>query len=273
MTATAATHPPQTGRRERKKQRTRDALIDAAFTLFAEKGFETTTVEEIADTVDVSSRTFFRYFSSKEDVVLTYQEEQFAALTEAFANRPPDEPVMTAMRNAGVAVMRACEEGAYGFDPAKFSCIQQLMQNSPAVFSRSLEHGQKKQAHITKLIAERMGVDPAEDLRPHVAAGAASCAFQAAFEVWMHGKVPSNKGAERFSDLVDQIFAILADGINYPGETSAPTGATDLAATPGRRMIKRSDGHSSSNGSSSSRSSNSPSLTPRTNASHSASVK
>src|SRR5918999_2932493 len=171
MTAAAAGHPPQTGRRERKKQRTREALIEAAFALFAEKGFETTTVEEIADTVDVSSRTFFRYFSSKEDVVLTYQEEQYAALTEALAARPADEPIITAMRNAGVAVMRACEAGEYGFDPAKFSCIQELLESSPAVFSRSLEHGQKKQTEITKLIADRMGVDPTRDLRPHVAAG------------------------------------------------------------------------------------------------------
>jgi AcrR family transcriptional regulator len=224
MTATAATNSPQTGRRERKKQRTREALIDAAFTLFAEKGFETTTVEEIADTVDVSSRTFFRYFSSKEDVVLTYQEEQFAALMEALAARPADEPVVTAMHRAGVAVIRACEEGEFGFDPAKFSCIQQLMQNSPAVFSRSLENGQKKHAQITKLIAERMGVDPEKDMRPHVAAATVSCTFQAAFEVWIHGKTKTK--AESFSDLLDQIFAILEDGINYPSKTG-PTGPTN----------------------------------------------
>src|SRR3954453_13340314 len=141
MTATAATHPAQTGRRERKKQRTREAIVDAAFTLFAEKGFEATTVEEIADLVAVPSRTFFRYFSSKEDVVLTFHEEQSDAMKAALAAQPPDTPVVTAMRNAGVSVIRACEEGAYGFDPSKFLCVQQMMESSPTLFGRSLEHG------------------------------------------------------------------------------------------------------------------------------------
>ena len=111
MTATAAVHEsPQAGRpgrRERKKQRTREALVEAAFVLFQEKGFEATTVEEIADAVDVSSRTFFRYFASKEDVVLTFQEEQFAAVLEALASQTADLPVMTALRKASVEVLRA----------------------------------------------------------------------------------------------------------------------------------------------------------------------
>jgi AcrR family transcriptional regulator len=219
MTATAATQPHQTGRRERKKQRTREALIDAAFTLFNEKGFETTTVEEIADMVDVSSRTFFRYFSSKEDVVLTFQEEQFVLMKQALAARPPDEPIVTAMRNAVVGVMRACEEGAYGFDPAKFSCVQRLMEDSPAVFGRSLEHGQKKQAEITRLIADRMGVDPARDLRPHVAAAAANGATRAVLDLW---KDDGGAPAERVSELMDRVFAILEDGVNYPSKSANP---------------------------------------------------
>jgi AcrR family transcriptional regulator len=215
MTATAATDPAQTGRRERKKQRTREAIVEAAFTLFADKGFEATTVEEIADMVDVSSRTFFRYFSSKEDVVLTFQEEQFGAIMAALAARPPAEPVITAMRNAGVAVMRAYEEGEDGFDPKKFICVQTMLESSPALFGRSLEHGQKKHAEITRLIADRMGVDPAVDLRPSVAACAGGCAFRTAFDVWMHEK----GRPDRLSELLDQVFALIEAGLNY---ASAP---------------------------------------------------
>lgn len=201
---------PTSGRRERKKQRTREALVDAAFRLFREKGFEATTVEEIADEVDVSSRTFFRYFASKEDVVLTFQEEQFTTLLDSLASRPASEPALTALRNAGVSVLRACENGEYGFDPERFTCIQDLMEASPAVFGRSLEHGQKKQGEITRILADRMGLDPARDLRPHVAAGLANCAFRSAFEVIASGA----GGDRRFSDVLDEVFAIMENGLD-----------------------------------------------------------
>src|SRR4051794_5142634 len=212
---------PTAGRRERKKQRTREALVDAAFRLFQEKGFEASTVEEIADAVDVSSRTFFRYFASKEDVVLTFQEEQFATMLDELAARPADEPVISALRHAAVKVIRACEAGEYGFAPQRFGCIQQLMESSPAVFGRSLEHGQKKQAEITRVIAERMGVDPAVDLRPHVAAGLSNSAFRSAFEVLSSG-VTGVSGTPRFSEVLDQVFGVMEDGLNYLPAEQAP---------------------------------------------------
>ncbi|MCP9970969.1 TetR family transcriptional regulator [Actinomadura madurae] len=158
MTATApetgstgpGSQPP--GRRERKKQRTREALVDAAFTLFAEKGFDATTVEEIADAVDVSSRTFFRYFASKEDVALTFQEEQTRAVMAALAERPPDEPIMTALRHTVVGIARACEAGELGFEPGRFECMLTMMSDSPSLMAGSLEHAQRKQALLVEII-------------------------------------------------------------------------------------------------------------------------
>ncbi|GAA2572759.1 TetR family transcriptional regulator [Actinomadura fulvescens] len=225
MTATApeadpAGRDPQApGRRERKKQRTREALIDAAFELFAEKGFDATTVEEIADAVDVSSRTFFRYFASKEDVALTFQEEQFHALVSALAARPPEEPVITAMRRAIVGIMRAAERGELGFAPERFDCMMMLMQDSNSLLAGSLEHAQKKQTMLTRVIACRMGVDPAVDLRPHVVAATANCAFRASAD--MVQEYRDTCGDIPLSEAVDQAFAILEGGLNFP---SVPRG-------------------------------------------------
>ncbi|GAA0602560.1 TetR family transcriptional regulator [Actinomadura livida] len=204
--------PRPPGRRERKKQRTREALVDAAFDLFSAKGFDATTVEEIADAVDVSSRTFFRYFASKEDVALTFQEEQTRAIMAALAERPADEPIMTALRRAVVVIARACEAGELGFDPGRFQCMLSMMNDSPALMAGSLEHAQKKQTILIDFVAERLGVDPATDLRPHVIAGAATGAFQAAAEtIRRHGDAFGS-----MSQTVDQAFALLEESLNYP---------------------------------------------------------
>jgi len=220
MTATAPeAHPagPETqlpGRRERKKQRTREALIDAAFDLFGEKGFEATTVEEIADAVDVSSRTFFRYFASKEDVALSFQEEQHEAVLAALTARPREEPVVTAMRRAVVEIARACERGDLGFDPQRFEVMMTLMDNSPSLLASSLEHQQKKQASLTKVIAERMGADPATDLRPHVVAATAACSFRASADMLAQHREMC--GDAPLSETVDRAFAIIEEGLNFP---------------------------------------------------------
>ncbi|MFC0114944.1 TetR/AcrR family transcriptional regulator [Kibdelosporangium aridum] len=88
------------GRRERKKQRTRQALIEAAVELFEAKGFQDTTVAEIAEAADVSTRTFFLHFPTKEDVLLANAEWRLDLGVQAIAERKAGESVADVLRRA-----------------------------------------------------------------------------------------------------------------------------------------------------------------------------
>jgi AcrR family transcriptional regulator len=206
-----ATWMEPTGLRERKKRRTRDALVDAAFDLFRRKGFDATTIDEIADLVEVSPRTFFRYFESKEDVALTLLDQQFSAVYERFAERPSHEPVLTALRHAVVEMMTACEGGTGGFDAERFSCAQQVIKDSPAVHARNLEMCTSRLDELARYVAERMGVDPAADPRPTLVAAVVTTAVQTAIVAWRAAE-PETPA----SLLADRALALLEQGINYP---------------------------------------------------------
>jgi AcrR family transcriptional regulator len=201
----------EAGLRERKKQRTRGALIDSAFALFQRKGFEATTIDEIAEAVDISPRTFFRYFASKEEVALSLIDDQLVALLDHFTHRPPEESVLDALRNAGMAVLHACEAGEDGFDPLRFQCVQFLMSSSTALAASAMELGAARMAEMAKLIGTRMGVDFRADPRPFLVASIAVCAIQTATTAWRESEPDA-----RSSDLVDRAFRLLADGIDYP---------------------------------------------------------
>src|SRR3954466_3198779 len=98
------------GRREQKKNRTREDLVAAAVKLFAERGFDETTTEDIAEAADVSQRTFFRHFPSKEAVLYGDEEAMEAAFRDAIVARPDDEgPV-----HAVAAAMRTLTDAYAG---------------------------------------------------------------------------------------------------------------------------------------------------------------
>src|ERR671914_1677128 len=86
------------GLRERKKQRTRQQIIDAAMELFAERGYQATTIAEIAEAADVAPRTFFSYFPSKEAVVFHTVDRDLERLASALRDRLPGETAFDALR-------------------------------------------------------------------------------------------------------------------------------------------------------------------------------
>jgi AcrR family transcriptional regulator len=104
------------GLRERKKLRTRQAIAAAALRLFAEHGYDETTIADIAAAADVSPRTFFSYFPSKEDVVFAEIDDRLAEVRERLAHRLAGESPLDAIRRGVVDVMEALatEHGRYG---------------------------------------------------------------------------------------------------------------------------------------------------------------
>lgn len=176
----AAGDRPRPGLRERRKALTAAELEAAAYRLFGERGFDNVTVDDIAAEADVSRRTFFRYFASKEDVLLADHFVQLARLREAMAARPGDEPIVTALRNALLSLTSDFEERK-----DKVIIRARLMRDTPSLQARSLVHQKLWEDAMQEMVAERLGVDPVKDLRPGVVAAAALAAMRVAFTIWL----------------------------------------------------------------------------------------
>jgi AcrR family transcriptional regulator len=158
-------------RRERKKRQTRDALVHAALTLFDAKGYDHTAVREITDAVDVSERTFFRYFASKEDLALSFIREGSDSLMRELAARPAAESPMTALGNAFRASLRALtEDEAQPGGESLYLRVIMLIVTTPTLLAAHLRVRNDEDEEIVRVLAEREGVDPVADLRPRIAA-------------------------------------------------------------------------------------------------------
>ncbi|WP_250905882.1 TetR/AcrR family transcriptional regulator [Nonomuraea sp. NEAU-A123] len=125
------------GLRERKKQRTRRALIEAALRLFDEKGFEETTLAEIAAAAEVSTRTFFSYFASKEDVLFFDGESRMAMATELISSRMPGEHLADLLLRLVRASM-GWTSGDDGFSVEEVPLRMRLVMTVPSLQARAL---------------------------------------------------------------------------------------------------------------------------------------
>src|SRR5438132_551575 len=176
----AAVDRPRSGLRERRKRLTAAELEAAALRLFGERGFDSVTVDDIAAEADVSRRTFFRYFASKEDVLLADHFVQLARLRDAMAARPPDEPILTALRNALLSMTG-------DFEDRKEMVILRgrIMRDTPSLQARSLVHQKAWEDAMQEMVAERLHVDPTVDLRPGVVSAATLAAMRVAYTNWL----------------------------------------------------------------------------------------
>ncbi|GAA4563497.1 hypothetical protein GCM10023193_32750 [Planotetraspora kaengkrachanensis] len=152
------------GLRERKKVQTRNALIDAALELFLTRGYEATTIDQIAARVDVSPRTFFRYFSSKEDVALSAPADSQDIFLAALAARPETESPYTALSQA-MRTMVATLRGKEPEDAARFMKARQLVEETPALLAGQMRLLMENEQRLVAEVARRQGTDSG-DLLP-----------------------------------------------------------------------------------------------------------
>jgi AcrR family transcriptional regulator len=173
------------GLRQRKKQRTRDELLQAAQQLFLRQGYARTTVDEITAAVDVSQRTFFRYFANKEQVALALMADGADDLIHYLRARPSGENPLQALRAATRETWDARgvpeQEGATANAALE---IFQLVESTPTLLAAHLHRLAEQQQMIAAVVAEREGVDPVTDLRPRLLAAVFSAVARTAQHEW-----------------------------------------------------------------------------------------
>ena len=194
----------QSGLRERKKARTRASIREHALRLFREKGYHATTVEQIAAAAEVSPSTFFRYFPTKEDVVL--QDDMDTRMVEALERQPAGLGPLTAVRAATREVFAS-------YSGADLDLIQEntaLTVSVPEVRARALDEFARTIAVVSEALAKRAG-RPADDLAVRTTAGAIIGVIMSITMPW-DGWSDRQSIAGTFQ-RIDQALALLEAGL------------------------------------------------------------
>ncbi len=180
---------------ERRRERQRQHIVDSALTLFESHGFDDTSVDQIADASDVSPRTFFRYFPSKQDVVLDTVVDAVAKLADRLLERPDDEPIPDALCEAAAGVVADITE------VERVERALAVMVTTPVLLAGFME----------RTSAEEILVDPIRRRWPHLGDLEASVAATMGAALLRHPLLHIGRCRDEATDPVDLLrrrFAI-----------------------------------------------------------------
>lgn len=192
------------GLRERKKAMTRLALEDAALELFTLKGFDHTTVDEIAEACNVSRRTFFRYFASKEEIFSGDKDVHDTEMFDLIAARPADEPALESLRATLITLVADLEA-----DRHRMVAKVRIINETPSLRSAGLEHEQSSIDLVVEALARR-SAEPVSDedrFRLRLVVQAAIGAMRAAIDRWV-----ATGAEEDLGDVALEALDALAAG-------------------------------------------------------------
>ncbi|WP_079048865.1 acyl-CoA-like ligand-binding transcription factor [Streptomyces puniciscabiei] len=206
MTAarTPSTSPadrPRLGLRERKKIKTREAIRAATYALVREQGYDATTIDQIAERAEVSPSTVFRYFPTKEDIVLT--DEYDLMMAEELRARPADEPLIQSLRY----VMHRALDLSPAEDPEVTRLRVRLGVEVPAVRSRMSESMASTGVLLRQVVADRTGLDP-ESLEVRVYAMSLIGGLMEVIRYW-----GENDQQGDLSELMERALDVLERGL------------------------------------------------------------
>lgn len=176
--------------RERKRARTRAAIVDAALRLFAANGYDRTTVADIAAAADIAPRTFFSYFASKDDVLLPGADARIHAAIEAIAERGPgDRPADVLLRALSSVI-----DGGHDFADEEGALRFRLIQTIPAIRGRALQFQLDAQRQIARQL-QAAYADELDDIAAGAIVGAFTGAVTGAVQAMVDSGIPADPQA------------------------------------------------------------------------------
>ncbi len=193
------------GLRARKKLRTRQTIERVALELIEAQGFDSTTIDEIAAAADISPRTFFHYFRSKEDAVLADYSARLDQIVAALKASPADQPPWPALREAFLMV------GA-DYEAERDHLLRRfrIVRSTPSVAARNLQLQASWEDAVAAAVMDWLKLDSDQDIRPRLMAGAAVAAMRASLQRWL-----TDDGDTRLPDHITYCLGLWETGLGH----------------------------------------------------------
>jgi len=201
---------------ERKRRAVRGELSEVALRLLRDRAFDSLTIDEIAAAAGVSRRTFFRYFTSKEDVVFAFLDQWAVRLAADIVARPAREDPVAAVQNSFRQLTAAYDDQALA--------LVRLVRETPSLQERERINREHLRMAVVNALATRLGLDAERDMRPQILATIAFAPLDAAMLAWF-----GNRSGEEVGYLLDEALG------TFERERDAMCAELQLSRKPGTR--------------------------------------
>src|SRR5680860_78309 len=202
---------PDRGLRDRKKALTKQAIEEAASDLFLERGFDETTVQDIAERAVVSRRTFFRYFTSKEEVLFAGEREEIRRAGGVLASRPAEESLLASLEHAITALANA-----YSHDRDHRLARARLITDHPSLSGAHLQLLSELEKEVVGFVGTRLDL-PSDDPQVRLVAGTAVVVYRVSVDRWVR-----SNGREGLPDLIHTNLSRVASGSLFQHTVKGP---------------------------------------------------